>query len=140
MVAVREKSSILRLFYKYNITGSIPNRSKNFKINLQNNNNNGSPLQELTTSGSERSSARGPDHFNNKQPWLDYELRPRTQEKKPHGILTSKIHSYISTFNINTLIQSSPIQWPSQVSRTHYHGKKFMDISANLRTYKKRLE
>ena len=99
---------------------------------MQNNKNNGSPL---TIPGSKRKPTQAPDYFNNKQLCLDYKLRPRTQEKTPYRKLTSKIHSYISTLNINKLIQLGQIQRPSQLSgkplsQEEIHGEicKLMNI------------
>ena len=73
------------------------------------------------------------DYFNNNQLRLDYELRPQTQVKKPYGKLTSKIHSYSSTFNIETLIQPDSmtiltVQNPLSREEAHGHICKLMNI------------
>ena len=76
------------------------------------------------------------DYFNNKQLWFVYELQPRTQEKKPHGKLTSKIYSYISTFNINQhtnpaspdLITFFTVQNPLSCEEIHGHICKLENI------------
>ena len=70
----------------------------------------------------------------------DSNTRLRTQEKKPHGKLTSKnqflLYQYISTHGSRQARFNDLLNCPDPF----YHGKKFMDTSVCLRTYKKRAE